>query len=154
MRDSEVRVGVKTDDSGAAGRPDSPMTRLIQFHPWYGLATLLYMAGITMLSSIPGHPARRIVLIDLGLNLGHIPLFAGLTILMLQTIAPKRRPFLPTSVLACVAGIVVAFAALDEWHQAFVPGRSASIVDFGLDMMGMGAVLLFYRLSALVSEEA
>jgi len=123
------------------------------FHPWFGLATVLYMAGITFLSSIPRPPRLHPPVLEYALNLGHIPLFAGLTFLLIRTIAPKQRPFLTTRACALAAAALAAFAALDEWHQAFVPGRSASPIDLLLDMMGIGAVLLFHRLSALVSEQ-
>ena len=123
------------------------------FQPWYGLATVLYMAGITFLSSVPRPPRLHPPVLQYALNLGHIPLFAGLTYLLIRTIAPRWRPFLTTRACVLTAVALAAFAALDELHQAFVPGRSASPTDLLLDMMGIGAVLLFHRLSALVSEE-
>jgi VanZ family protein len=33
-------------------------------------------------------------------------------------------------------------AALDEWHQQFVPGRSASLGDWVADVAGAGIILL------------
>ena len=124
------------------------------FHPWYGAATVLYMVGITLMSSIPRESTPRHAFLEQGLNLGHVPLFAGLTFLLIKTIVPKQRGLLATGVCAWAATLLVAFAALDEWHQAFVPGRSGSVIDLLLDVMGIGAVLLFYRLSALVLEES
>lgn len=32
----------------------------------------------------------------------------------------------------------VAYALSDEWHQSFVPGRTAKLTDVGIDTMGMG----------------
>jgi VanZ family protein len=128
-------------------------TGSLSFRPWYGVATVLYMAGIILMSSMPRHAAPRHALLEQGLNLGHVPLFAGLTFLLIQAITPKQRQFLATGACAGAAALLVAFAALDEWHQAFVPGRTASIVDLLLDVMGIGAVLLFYRLSTLVLEK-
>ena len=45
-----------------------------------------------------------------------------------------------------LAGLV-CFAALDEWHQGFVPGRSASRADWGADAVGaaMGLALVAVR---------
>jgi VanZ family protein len=31
---------------------------------------------------------------------------------------------------------VAAFAAVDEWHQRFIPGRSADVRDFAADLAG------------------
>lgn len=139
MRDSKLTVTVEDP-------------RELSFHPWYGLATLAYMAGITLLSSVPRQDAGRHVILEVGLNLGHIPLFAGLTFLLVKAVAPRRRG-LSTASCVWIALLLSAFAALDEWHQAFVPGRSSSPLDLLLDVMGIGAVLLFFRLSALASEE-
>lgn len=46
-------------------------------------------------------------------------------------------------VVCCVAGAVVV-GAVDELHQTFLPGRSASWADFGADLAGglSGAALL------------
>ena len=46
-------------------------------------------------------------------------------------------------VVYCVAGAVVV-GAVDELHQTFLPGRSASWADFGADLAGglIGAALL------------
>lgn len=46
-------------------------------------------------------------------------------------------------VVCCVAGAVVV-GAVDELHQTFLPGRSASWADFGADVAGglIGAALL------------
>ena len=46
-------------------------------------------------------------------------------------------------VVCCVAGAVVV-GAVDELHQTFLPGRSASWADFGADLAGglIGAALL------------
>ncbi len=49
-------------------------------------------------------------------------------------------------ILAAIAG-VSAFAAVDEWHQRFVPGRSASVADWQADTAG--AVLGFLLVAAL-----
>ncbi|MDQ3699281.1 MAG: VanZ family protein [Gemmatimonadota bacterium] len=38
--------------------------------------------------------------------------------------------------LAPVLMMVFAFAALDEWHQAFIPGRSADALDWLADVVG------------------
>ena len=35
-----------------------------------------------------------------------------------------------------VLAVTAAVAGLDEWHQAFVPGRAARVSDVGLDTIG------------------
>jgi len=46
--------------------------------------------------------------------------------------------------LICAA-LVVVYALLDEYHQSFVPSRTASIFDSFIDMAGGLAVLIFIR---------
>ena len=36
---------------------------------------------------------------------------------------------------------ILAFAALDEWHQRFIPGRSADVLDWAADGVGAAAGL-------------
>jgi len=133
---------------------EPPATHEGLFHPWYGLATLLYVGWITWMSSIPRPAGVSHLILEYGLNLGHIPLFAGLTILLVRTITSKSRSYLTLKACAWAALILFSIAVLDEVHQSFVPGRSASVLDMALDVMGIGAVLLYYRLSALVLEGA
>lgn len=43
-------------------------------------------------------------------------------------------------------GIAIAYAATDEFHQTFVPGRSGSPVDVAIDTAGAGlAAFLLWR---------
>ena len=42
-------------------------------------------------------------------------------------------------------GLIVVYALLDEYHQSFVPSRTASIFDSLIDMTGGVAMLLFLR---------
>ncbi|MDF1502166.1 VanZ family protein [Roseisolibacter sp. H3M3-2] len=53
--------------------------------------------------------------------------------------APERLTSL-ARVLALLAAIA-AFAALDEWHQAFIPGRSAGADDWAADVVGAAGAL-------------
>jgi VanZ family protein len=37
---------------------------------------------------------------------------------------------------------IAAFAAVDEWHQEFVPGRAADPIDWAADVVGAAAGLI------------
>ena len=41
----------------------------------------------------------------------------------------------PQASTLMVAGVL--YGALDEWHQSFVPGRTASVADWGMDIIGV-----------------
>lgn len=51
---------------------------------------------------------------------------------------------LKTKGLLLIIGISLLYAASDEIHQLFVPGRVASIKDFLIDSMGIFLAILIY----------
>jgi VanZ family protein len=76
-------------------------------------------------------------------NLADIPAFALLALLWIKTIkASGDRLF---SNLLILAGLVV-FAVSTEFLQSFVPGRTASFMDFGLNLIGILSGFLIVRL--------
>jgi len=69
-------------------------------------------------------------------NLVHIPAYALLTFLWLKSFTgteSKDSSIAFSLILACL----VLFAVSDEIHQSFVPGRTASFMDIGLDLIGI-----------------
>lgn len=100
--------------------------------PWRAAVAVVYMAGIFALSSLPSS-----VIADLGLpaslgNLAHVPLFAGLACVTLWALV---GPPLRSALLAAFACLV--FAATDEWHQSFTPGRVPEVADLFADAAGI-----------------
>lgn len=74
-------------------------------------------------------------------KVGHFLMYCMLGFLLQRAAAPMRS----ARVLAIVAVAIAAFAALDEWHQAFIPGRAADVADFVADVTGAvtGCALAF-----------
>ncbi len=71
-------------------------------------------------------------------NLAHIPVFALLSFLWFKAFpTAKIKIDMLSPGLMIFMGLVL-FAGLDEIHQYYVPGRTASFMDFGLDLMGIG----------------
>ncbi len=67
-------------------------------------------------------------------NLAHIPAYALITFLWLNSFtAPKRSAVLALVIISAM----VMFAISDELHQSMVPGRTASILDICLDLIGV-----------------
>jgi len=57
------------------------------------------------------------------------------------------NPMNPKAHFLLPGGIALIVAIIDEIHQAYVPGRDASITDVLLDMVGISlALFLFFRL--------
>lgn len=113
----------------------------------YLFISLLITCSIVFLSSIPDQyfPGDRSLSRQIVFNLAHIPAYGLLTYLWLISftgIRNKNHSFKIT--LAVFAGLVL-FAVSDEIHQSFVPGRSASLMDIGLDLVGILAGLALFR---------
>lgn len=70
-------------------------------------------------------------------KLGHVSEFAVLAVLWYRGLAWNGRARRPKAALAAFA-LTLAFAGLDELHQAFVATRTASALDVGWD--GLGAL--------------
>lgn len=95
-------------------------------------------AGVVVVSSSWPNP-----------NVGDVPegsdkithfLLYGVLALLLGR-AERALVGLPLRAAATLAA-VSAFAALDEWHQRFIPGRSASTADWVADSAGAAVALV------------
>jgi len=67
-------------------------------------------------------------------SLLHIPLYGILTLLLVFSVLPYST-HLTRLIFPGVIAVVVAIA--DEIHQAYVPGRNASVYDVLLDVVGI-----------------
>jgi VanZ family protein len=73
-------------------------------------------------------------------KLAHLSEYGVLGLLWFRALVHGRKTALfgaAGSLLICVA-----WAALDEWHQSFVPSRTASVVDVAIDLSGALVVLI------------
>ena len=101
--------------------------------PVRSLAVLAYMGFVLALTLLPGRQVARWGISGSLLDLAHIPLFTGLTLVTLWAVVGSR-----VQRLTFVVVTIVAFAAVDEWLQRFAPGRVASLADFLRDVLGVG----------------
>ena len=91
-----------------------------------------YMAIIFALSSGPSLPLPRLTT-D---KMAHAGVYAGLAFLVARAFAggfPGR--ITPRTALLAVA-VTIAYGVSDEWHQLFVPGRTADRADVVADAIG------------------
>jgi VanZ family protein len=101
------------------------------------LPPLAWMAIIFAFSSQHGGghlPAAEVVMRKLGHMLGYLVL----TLLLLRAL---RRSGASHAVPAAIAA-ALAYAVSDEWHQSFVPGRTATPHDVGIDGIGIAVAAL------------
>ena len=110
---------------------------------WAGpLLALAWMALIWQLSNLPSSDERASFPKGWLTNAAHAPLF-GLLALWWILALPRREgwPVLGRAALLAVLGAVLAYGALDEWHQSSVPGRDASVLDLATDVVGAACTL-------------
>lgn len=75
-------------------------------------------------------------------NLLHVPAFAFLSILWLQIVRPSPR--LGYKRIFFVLFVSIAFGIFNELIQLTVPGRYPSVIDVGLNIIGIvGGILLY-----------
>lgn len=96
-------------------------------------AAVGWMAVIFLLSSQSTLPKAGGLPVDVTAIMGHLVAYAVLAALIRLAIggtASDRRSDLLAIALATIYG------ASDEFHQSFVPGRDASVLDLGVDLVG------------------
>ncbi len=111
---------------------------------WWG-ALIAYSIMIYYLSSgpVPDELDTGWFGFDKVLHCGAYAFWASLCLAGLARSAPKKG-YLWRSVVAVVATLL--YGASDEFHQYFVPGRSASLWDMAADLLGGVLAVLFWGL--------
>ncbi len=111
----------------------------------YRAPALGYAVLIFIMSSIPGYelPDLPFYSFDKIVHTIEFGLFGMLLYRALRFPEPFSSPYL----LALCIGI--PYAALDEIHQLYVPGRKCDIVDFVMDALGL---IVFAGISAWLNR--
>ena len=134
--------------SSAAILQSNPAKRLLSpMNYKYLFLSLMTTGLIAFISSFPNHslPGDGSLADQILSNLAHIPAYALLTFLWLKTFDTRKNTTqlhkfpasqLPTGPFSVLSGLVL-FAVSDEIHQSFIPGRTASCVDVGLNIVGI-----------------
>ena len=102
---------------------------------------MFWLSSLPDLAVRQAHPA--ILLLS---NLAHVPMFAALAYCVVNALAGSGRVSREQYVTAFA--IAAMLAALDEWHQSFVPGRNVSMGDLLLDVAGILVALFMVRVRA------
>jgi VanZ family protein len=107
----------------------------------------LWVAVIATLDSVP-HPERITPRTFEGFDkIVHFSLYAILAVLVHRAVmsTPSLRATRSALVSAFLA--ITALAALDEWHQHFIPGRSEDPTDWLADTAGASVGLMIADLA-------
>jgi VanZ family protein len=118
------------------GKMTSPVKRML----YYWLPVAAWCSVIFLLSHIPGLKT------DLGFmdfvlrKTAHVVEYAVLFLLTYRALyesgAGRKKAYIISAVFS------VLYAASDEFHQSFVPGRGPSVADVGIDSFGVLAAYL------------
>jgi len=87
-------------------------------------------------------------------KLAHVVEYAVFAMLVYGS-SSEPRPFAwrPRRALGCIL-MAAAYSLTDEFHQSFVPGRTATLADCGIDCLGSAAGMFVYYLDNLVSKSS
>jgi VanZ family protein len=112
------------------------------------IPAIVMMTAIFSFSSIPGSGMPSFGLVDLLIKKGgHAIGYALLALAFLHWHKPLWDVDLPPlKTLAWVWALTILYAASDEFHQTFVPGRGPSLIDILIDALGAFFGLLAYFL--------
>jgi VanZ family protein len=99
------------------------------------LVFILYVAGVIALSLRPGGDISTPGQTD---KIAHFLAYAGMSFLALLA-------FRTNSTRAAALIFVVILGLFLEWVQLFVDGRSASLLDAAVNILGIAAGALLYR---------
>jgi len=77
---------------------------------------------------------------------GHFTEYAILALLARRAYVTSSKAFIQRRWFESGLLLVTGYALLDEFHQSFVPSRTASLYDSAIDVAGGLTVLLLYKL--------
>ena len=114
-------------------------------------AALVWLAVIWVATSIPGR------MLPQGFEgsdkLAHFVLYTPLGLLLLRALWPARPSWAgAVGVLLLVSLGGAALAWVDELHQRLIPGRTCSVADWQVDLLGLGTGLLLGLVWSVVSS--
>lgn len=78
-------------------------------------------------------------------KIAHFTEYAILGFLAARAVSTSPRPAVSQRWFLICATLIVVYALVDEYHQSFVPSRTASVWDSFIDMSGGLAALIFVR---------
>jgi VanZ family protein len=90
--------------------------------------------------------ARLVAIHFMTRKAAHFSEYAVLALLARRAFVTSAKPFIQRYWFQLGLLLVVVYALLDEYHQSFVPSRTASIYDSAIDVAGGFTVLLLFKL--------
>ena len=123
-------------------KPNSKLNTFLLYH----LPAMLYAGLIIVLSSMSHLPSPQLGIFssDKLIHFTEYAVFAFLFYRSFSKTLPLSGRFDSGSLVALITfALLLVFSAGDEFHQKFVPGRSADVFDVIADVLGGTLVILF-----------
>jgi len=105
---------------------------------WLWGPPALYALAIFGLSSLSAPPAPPPQFTDKHV---HFLVFAGLAVVLVRALAKGHWSDVTIAIGMQATVLAIVYGATDEWHQSFVPGRVADLLDLAADAMGVVAAV-------------
>jgi VanZ family protein len=105
---------------------------------------MVYAGLIFLLSSFSQFPEEVSPFIGYD-KLAHFIEYYFFGILICRWLFNKKNPMVRRRALFLTMLIGICYGVSDEWHQSFVPGRTATIWDVMFDASGIVAAAFTYR---------
>ena len=101
-------------------------------------------------------PATFDILHHLFRKTAHVTEYAIFSLLLYHCLLSSNRTAWRPKLAAWAVLIAAAYSLTDEFHQLFVPGRTGSIVDCGIDSVGaaLGTLVLYAWTHLLTDRHA
>jgi len=113
------------------------------------------LLGPLVSALIPSLTGEQIDLLHVGLRkLGHWCEYFILALLLMRAVKGQFPSWNWSSHLIWSLGLATLYAGGDEWHQSFVPSRSASILDVLIDSFGAVCGALWFERCKKKPEES
>jgi VanZ family protein len=100
----------------------------------------VYWAGLFVMTSLPGDSLPSVGAADKLVHFGAYFILGGIFLLAARTRSGSGIPV--RSSVVPVLAVILLYAAFDEWHQDWIPGRDGSIGDWASDLAGAAAGIL------------
>jgi len=102
---------------------------------------IIYMGVIFALSSMP-KPIPALVRLLPSDKVGHFIEYSLLGLLLGRALGTRTV----AGQVAGTLGLGGLYGLSDEWHQSFVPGRTADVIDWCVDLLGLLLGMLLWTL--------
>jgi VanZ family protein len=139
---------------------DSPMKRILRYGPMLFWVAFIWFASTNEFSSsntsqllrpivrwlVPNISEAQLAAVHFATRkLGHFTEYAILAFLTRRALIGSSLSFLRRSWFSLTLFLIAIYALIDEFHQSFVPSRTASVYDSAIDLAGGLTVLLIFK---------